>query len=124
MTCIEVDPLIVRQALEDLGIHAPVQAAYRKGDAVVIRTREGTHTLPLAVSGGDDTLPKATALDDFTAIDGVGSVTAEKLHAKSLYTYDDLREWLAQRRRAAVEDDEIRDYTVEKIRAWLDARLV
>jgi hypothetical protein len=36
-------------------------------------------------------LGEGDALDDFTAIDGVGPVTAQKLHDLGYYTYDDLR---------------------------------
>lgn len=101
MTPTEADPILVRKALQDLGINAPVQAAYHDDDgSLVIVTREGTDTLPNGASGQATTLPEKEGIDDYTAIDGVGSVTAEKLHAKGLFTYQDLREWLARRSRA------------------------
>jgi predicted flap endonuclease-1-like 5' DNA nuclease len=79
---------------------------------------EDTATSP-PQSGGD----KRGALDDFTAIAGVGSVTAQKLHDLDLYTYDDLRAWLANGTPDA-EDYEISDHTVGQIEAWLSQRLV
>ena len=79
---------------------------------------EDTATSP-PQSGGD----KRGGLDDFTAITGVGSVTAQKLHDLELYTYDDLRAWLANGTPDA-EDYEISDHTVGQIKAWLSQRLV
>jgi predicted flap endonuclease-1-like 5' DNA nuclease len=90
--------------------------------------------------GYTDTLPKAPTptaqagraaqrsssdvrADDFTAIAGVGSVTAQKLHDLELYTYDDLRIWVANGAPDA-EDYEISDHTVGQIETWLNARLV
>jgi predicted flap endonuclease-1-like 5' DNA nuclease len=67
--------------------------------------------------------PESSGLDDFTAIAGVGSVTAQKLHDLDLYTYDDLRAWLANGTPDA-EDYEISDHTVGQIEAWLSQRLV
>lgn len=62
---------------------------------------------------------KGEGLDDFTAIDGVGPVTAQKLHDAGLYTYDDLREWPE-----ALETLGLPAYQRNRIRRWLDQRLV
>lgn len=59
---------------------------------------------------------RSTGLDDFTAINGVGPVTAGKLHAAGLYTYDDLQVWW---------DFEVLgfpEHQANRIRAWLDQR--
>jgi len=59
-----------------------------------------------------------SGLDDFTAIDGVGPVTAQKLHEAGLYTYDDLRE----------NFDKVNllvgFVTHKQIRDWLDRHLL
>jgi predicted flap endonuclease-1-like 5' DNA nuclease len=60
-------------------------------------------------------------LDDYTAIDGVGPAYAQKLHDLGLYTYEDLRAWLADR---TYLEGFLPDHTVDKIRAWLAARLM
>jgi hypothetical protein len=55
-------------------------------------------------------------LDDFTAIDGVGPVTAQKLHDAGFYVYDDLRNT------PGILNDLVGTRTADKIRAWLDQR--
>ena len=62
----------------------------------------------------------SAGLDDFTAIPGVGSVTAQKLHDKGLFTYDDLRTWIE----LVEEDDSISDRTLSQIKAWLEEHLL
>jgi predicted flap endonuclease-1-like 5' DNA nuclease len=62
-----------------------------------------------------------SGLDDFTAIDGVGPVMAQKLHDLGLYTYQDLRGWLADR---TYLPGLMPDRTVDSIRRWLNQRLV
>ena len=71
-------------------------------------------------------------LDDFTAITGVGSVTAQKLHDLELYTYEDLRTWIELRENEATSSQVelvevlhgISAHTFEQIKEWLEARLV
>lgn len=63
---------------------------------------------------------EGSGLDDFTAIEGVGPVTAQKLHDLGLFTYQDLRNWSQ-----ALEDHpDINTRTLTKIQAWLDQRLM
>lgn len=64
----------------------------------------------------EDTI--GSGLDDFTSIDGVGPVTAAKLHDAGYYTYDDLRWDLGGL------NDLLGVPTADKIRAWLDQRLL
>lgn len=59
-----------------------------------------------------------SGLDDFTAIDGVGPVTTQTLHDAGFYTYDDLRDG------PGVLNDLVGVRIAEKIRAWLDRRLL
>jgi predicted flap endonuclease-1-like 5' DNA nuclease len=56
-------------------------------------------------------------LDDFTAIPGVGPVTAQKLHDLGLFTYDDIREWEGHL------DDHLPHHVAFKIQQWLDKHL-
>jgi len=71
--------------------------------------------------GGNCQAERSSAgLDDFTAIPGVGSVTAQKLHDKGLFTYDDLRTWIE----LVEEDDSISDRTLSQIKAWLEEHLL
>jgi nucleotidyltransferase/DNA polymerase involved in DNA repair len=58
--------------------------------------------------------------DDFTAIPGVGAVTAQKLHDHELYTYDDLRTRLPRIPQAQLD---ISTHTLDKIEAWLKEHL-
>jgi len=58
-----------------------------------------------------------SGLDDFTAVDGVGPVGAQKLHDAGLYTYDDLREW------PRVVEEIVGEATAGKIERWLARRL-
>lgn len=44
----------------------------------------------IAEAGLEPVDTTGSGLDDFTAIDGVGPVTAQKLHDEGLYTYDQL----------------------------------
>jgi len=64
----------------------------------------------------------SAALDDFTAIPGVGSVTAQKLHDAGFYTYDDLRAILDPNN-TTIGINGIRSRTIAKIRTWLQERL-
>ena len=75
---------------------------------------EPTHPSP---PRGEARRGENKGLDDFTAIDGVGPVTAQKLHDADLYTYDDLR---AQRN---VVHAAVGQSTLLKIEAWLQERL-
>lgn len=68
---------------------------------------------------GDDGDGAATTigsgLDDFTAIDGVGPVTAQKLHNEKLYTYEDLRAFMLSGQRI----DGVSPHTMSQIAGWL-----
>jgi predicted flap endonuclease-1-like 5' DNA nuclease len=114
-----------------------IQRVWEEDGVLFIQDPYDTYEIAAVVQEGKtDTLPKQTetsppqsggdkrgGLDDFTAIAGVGSVTAQKLHDLDLYTYDDLRAWLANGTPDA-EDYEISDHTVGQIEAWLSQRLV
>ena len=76
---------------------------------------------PSTTLQGDHQIPADTGLDDFTAIDGVGPAYAAKLHDLGLYTYEQLRGWLADR---TYLPGLLPDHTVDSIRAWLKERLV
>jgi predicted flap endonuclease-1-like 5' DNA nuclease len=58
-------------------------------------------------------------LDDFTAIPGVGPVTAQKLHDAGLYTCDDLHAYL----QAFDVIPWLPAHTRAKIQAWLGKHL-
>ncbi len=127
MTRIDVHPLVLRKAVEDLEINCPIYAAYIEGDQFFIHTRNGTHTLPVNTGPAAAATPadtpsgrSSTGLDDYTAINGVGSVTASKLHGLGLYTYDDLREWIE----LAEAHETVNPRTADKIRAWLSQHLL
>lgn len=132
MTHIEVDYAIVLKALEDLDINAPVYQAYIDDDTLVIKTREGTHTLPVPTGqpavldeGENCQAERSSAgLDDFTAIDGVGPVTAQKFHDAGLYTYDDLRDWLDQLSQGKQLEPELTSRQIVQVSGWLAQRLV
>lgn len=122
-----VDPAVLDKAVKDLGITSPIYSAYIEGDTLVIHSREGTDTLPIA-SGSQADLrsatslpaeepPEATGLDDFTAIDGVGPKYAEILHDAGLFTYHDLRDW------SHLLEDLVPKTTAARIRAWLSERM-
>lgn len=123
----------LQKLFRDLDIDSPVRSVETEGDTLIIHTAWHTFEVPLPADGYNDTLPKSAGgrmepqraqpnhgLDDFTAIDGVGSVTAGRLHALGLYTYDDLREWLA----VVEEVDGVGQATLQRIEAWLAQRLV
>jgi predicted flap endonuclease-1-like 5' DNA nuclease len=70
---------------------------------------------------GRVSIPADTGLDDFTAIDGVGPVTAQKLHNLGYYTYDDLRLLPDIIDTPTASISSVR---IQQIRRWLDQRLV
>jgi predicted flap endonuclease-1-like 5' DNA nuclease len=100
-----------------------IQDPYDTYEIAAVVQEGKTDTLPKDAEGEEFISHVQPGLDDFTAITGVGSVTAQKLHDLDLYTYDDLRAWLANGTPDA-EDYEISDHTVGQIEAWLSQRLV
>lgn len=121
MTRIDVDPAVLRKAISDLHISCPIYSAYIEDHQLFITTRDGTNTLPVQTRSKAHANPTVgSGLDDFTAIDGVGSVTAQKLHNLELYTYDDLRDWV----RCDQALETLNKRTLSRIQAWLDQRLV
>lgn len=116
------------QLVQELEINSPIRSVSIDGDIVTLRTAWDTFAAPVPSPGRDDTLPRAAAgrmeasepgshdqLDDFTAIDGVGPVTASRLHNAGFYTYDDLRASLD----VLTDVDRIQAATVKRIAAWL-----
>lgn len=122
-------------------------AHYKEADTDPAPTGERAYTLPHSGSnapaptliGGSGHTPGAASqpapdpeppqaerssarLDDFTAIPGVGSVTAQKLHDAGFYTYDDLRAILDPTN-TTIGINGIRSRTIAKIRSWLQERL-
>jgi hypothetical protein len=110
--------------------------AWEEDGTMFIQDPWDTYEIPASTSplrsggdkrgGLDNTLPKSGGLssdvraDDFTAISGVGSVTAQKLHDLGLFTYGDLRAWVD-----IVEEVEgISQRTIAQIGDWLAQRLV
>jgi hypothetical protein len=59
-----------------------------------------------------------SSADDFTAIPGVGPVTAQKLHDAGFFTYDDLRTT------PGILNDLVGVSTADKIRSWLQEHLL
>lgn len=88
--------------------------------SVVEGPRRTTTPVP-SPAHDDDTLPRSTrpGLDDYTAIDGIGAVTASRLHNAGYYTYDDLRDSLD----VLADIKGVHPSTVQRIKAWLDQRL-
>jgi len=137
----EGDTIVIRTAWETFEI---ARACGARGERS--RTKQRQTTTPTPSPGHDDTLPKPAAasgpptddldftdapeplstsgLDDFTAIDGVGPVTAQKLHDLELYTYDDLRSLFARLSSAQTLELGIQDRTRAQIEQWLAKYLV
>ena len=129
------DPVTLDAAAAELELETPIERAYvTPGGQLHIHTRYEAHVVPVPVAGRADTLPKTegAGLDDFTAITGVGAVTAQKLHDMDLYTYEDLRTWIELRENEATSSQVelveilhgITAHTFEQIKEWLEARLV
>jgi predicted flap endonuclease-1-like 5' DNA nuclease len=101
------DPPKASSASNDVGPESPSEATVIASGA--------KQSPPLANNTTD-----SASLDDFTAIDGVGPVTAQKLHDLGLFTYNDIRLELTTLDAHGV----VSKRTLTKIKAWLDQRLV
>ena len=114
------------QLVADLDLNVPVRAITIEGDTMLIHTPWETIPIPSPHFRRANTLPirpavrtQTSGLDDYTAIDGVGAVTASRLHNAGYYTYDDLRDSLD----GLTDIEGVHPSTVQRIRAWLDQRL-
>lgn len=138
-----ITPEELQYLVRALDINSPIRSITTEGDTVILRTAWETievaraRTTPRPSPGHDDTLPREVdddldftdppptlGLDDFTAIDGVGPVTAQRLHDLELYTYDDLRSLFARLTTAQTIDLGIQERTRAQIEGWLAQHLI
>ncbi len=116
----------LNQLVAELDLNVPIRAITIEDDTMLIHTPWEAIPIPSPHFRRADTRPRPTVgpaeaagLDDFTAIDGVGPVTASRLHNAGYYTYDDLRDALDH----LTDIEGVNPSTVQRIQAWLDQRL-
>jgi len=117
--------------LAEYDIRSPIRSVTIEDDSVILRTAWEAYQVPFPSAARTVTIPEPTDTlhlaaeepptaappepDDYTVIDGVGRITAQKLHDLGLHTYEDLRTWVA-----AIDDqDDIPAHTIAGIVAWL-----